>query len=237
MRREKGFTLIELMIVIAIIAIIAAIAIPGLLRSTMAANEKSAIGTMRDMTSTESLWRAKDLDRNGIPDYWVADVGCMYRIERSGAVAGIPLAELAMQVDVARADGDPFTPAGGVYYPATINVGAVNLLASVGTVFSAASPPRAKAGYLYEALVNDNDGNSFIPAVDDDGQGMNANDINRFGFVAYPEIHNTSGSATFLIDNSGTVFKADLGVQAATPYNYSHPGRAAILEAPWGGIE
>ncbi len=50
-RKERGFSLIELLIVVAIILIIAAIAIPNLLRSRMAANEASAVGSIRTMNT------------------------------------------------------------------------------------------------------------------------------------------------------------------------------------------
>jgi len=52
-RVPRGFSLIELLIVVAIILIIAAIAIPNLLRSRIAANQASAVGSLRTLNTAE----------------------------------------------------------------------------------------------------------------------------------------------------------------------------------------
>lgn len=91
MKNEQGFSLIELLIVVAIIAIIAAIAVPSLLTSRMAANEASGIQGCRTIGSGEVAYAAtnnqmyvpiqtlidqKFLDgrfKNGIDGYRYAD--------------------------------------------------------------------------------------------------------------------------------------------------------------------
>jgi type IV pilus assembly protein PilA len=56
MRKEKGFSLIELLLVVVIILVIAAIAIPNLLRSRLAANESSAVASLHSVNTSELVY-------------------------------------------------------------------------------------------------------------------------------------------------------------------------------------
>jgi type IV pilus assembly protein PilA len=65
MKNEQGFSLIELLIVVAIIAIIAAIAVPSMLTARMAANEAGAIQSLRTFGSAETAYAAVNNQQYG----------------------------------------------------------------------------------------------------------------------------------------------------------------------------
>ena len=66
-RSERGFTLVEIMIVVAIIALLAAIAIPNVLRGRATANETAAVGNLRALLSSLEMYRSVN---NAYPTAW-----------------------------------------------------------------------------------------------------------------------------------------------------------------------
>lgn len=71
MRSHRGFTLVELLVVVAVIALIAAIGIPALLRARLSANESATVGDVRTVLSAQSAYTSA----NG--GFYDGNLGCL----------------------------------------------------------------------------------------------------------------------------------------------------------------
>lgn len=205
--KRVGFTLIELMIVIALIAIIAAIAIPSILSAIRASNERNASGSLKDFSSIQVTFRNSDRDGNTVNEFWTGDVSGLYRINIPGAADPIRMIELS----VALADGRRMNavPPG---QPFTFNTG---FLADAAT-----SP---KAGYYYQVLVEC----EVAPATFEPYNDGSGHHPDRFGFIAYPSSPGSSGTLIFILNEGGTMWKAGL----PPPYIAGAPPAAALAPA------
>ena len=128
MRKQKGFSLIELLIVVAIILIIAAIAIPNLLRAKMAANEAAAVSNLHTIFTAEAAYFAAGWSNPGA-------LGFSNQLQDLGDSLGCapPKAMSSCQIDNVLANATTAaTPKLGYFYTYTaVPNGAFNVAFSV----------------------------------------------------------------------------------------------------------
>ena len=152
--KSKGFTLIELMIVVAIIAIIAAIAIPNLLRSRMAANETAAVAACKAFATAEDIYRRTDYNKDGTLEYATALNGTNSLYETVSGTGDIALIDRSF----ATAEGQPggsVTPKSGYVFQVLTGQGAN---ASGGARSFMDGAAHLSLGYALSAMSNQYDG-------------------------------------------------------------------------------
>ena len=221
--KRRGFTLIELMIVIAIIAVIAAIAIPGLLASQRASNERNASTSLKTLTAAEADFRANDRDGNHVNDFWTGDVKSLYTVT-SCAVAGHindttdPAIKL-IELSIASADAD------GTFLPC----------AGENCNLSTFALPSSKAGYWYNALATDAGSAGADANYQQETGGIVTmglvHNLWRFAFISWPESYN-AGKYIYLIDENNTIYRSAI-TGTIRPSTNTPPG---ILAAPYNAF-
>lgn len=191
MNTRRGFTLIELMIVIAIIAVIAAIAIPGLIASQRAANERNASASLKTFTSAEVDFRSNDRDNNKIQDFWTRDVSGLYTLCPIGSDQPVKLIDLSL----CGADSNPLGTAPTPSVSDHID----------NSYFTIRAP---KASFWYLALENDDSGQPYAGASFGIAPFTDLPWFHRtkFGFLTYPENY-SAGRQIFIVNEVHAVFR------------------------------
>jgi prepilin-type N-terminal cleavage/methylation domain-containing protein len=209
MTGRRGFTLIELMIVIAIIAIIAAIAIPGLLQSQRSSNERNASASLKTLCTAEIDFRSNDRDGNQVNDFWTRDVSGLFAVYPAGAPATSTIRLIELTVAAADAVNLPAI-AGTANYPGTNPV----------STYAISQP---KAGYWYYSLVNNQGVTPVSPyAAATDPSNLPIHNGSTFGFGCYPDSY-SSGRLIYVINEGNTLFRRSI-IATVRPAGPNPPG-------------
>lgn len=176
--RSAGFTLIELMIVVAIIAIIASIAIPNLISARVQANETAAIATLRNIAAAQAQFCSGtivDTDHDGAGEFgFFGELAGGVPLRTAAAVDGLPALEPPVLSPTFRAVSQ-----------------------SVVT----------RAGYVFQMWIPNEDGVGIAEAPDGGAPAVvDAQQAEIFWCCyAWPLSYRTSGNRAFVVNQSGDV--------------------------------
>jgi prepilin-type N-terminal cleavage/methylation domain-containing protein len=219
---KTGFTLIELMVVVAIVAVIAALAIPNLMQSRIRANEASQIPNLRQIATAQMLYAARKFAGRsreaGVPTSAASNPGGftdnyrnLHYTRNLGHALGGPVNLLNQTVADAAYDAN----GRGVTATDASATTPVAIVAGAGPAFS---------GYYY------GNGDDFHTSL---GVSIPQYWSNNYAIAASPATVGTSGSVGFYLGMDGSAFQRDLrsGVDTSVTTFTATPANPANLGA------
>ncbi len=213
---RRGFTLVELMIVIAIVAVIAALAVPALMASQRSSNERSASSALKTVATAEADFKGNDRDGNRIRDFWTRDLSGLFTVCPIGYSDPLKLIEVTLCGADSAPQGTGASPANGTQVSVSY--------------FTSSSP---KSGYWFLAVPTDDAGNPYAQNTGGtapfDQPWFNQT---NYAFLAYPETRNI-GRQIYFVNEENTILRRAL-VGNVRPPGATPPGAALIAAGAAG---